>query len=95
MKVLCQVAPWSIDFLHDIACSIAPNIQIYDFSGFKNLTRLGLSYYYSIIALKEFPTDISAEDLEIISRCRLMRSLKLDLAIYISMPYVKQSEDFN
>lgn len=91
MKIICQVAPWSKNFLNDIAKSIEGENNIKDISGFKKLDNTNLMTYkekefQKLEAGKEYtasPAELNEIE-EIINRCRLLRNIdKSNAAMHI------------
>ena len=83
MNVLCHAGPWSDSYLRFIVDAMYPGAQCTILSGHKSVDRSGLcEHYYSAVKVnKNRRYNASAEDLEIVARCRLLRALDLQVAL--------------
>ncbi len=81
MKILCHVGPWCVEQYRTIARGVDQNAEIVLISGFKKLDEAELvKNYYQYVKYfynQELDVDLLYKDnLDIILRCRLLRSLK-------------------
>lgn len=76
MKILCHVGPWCVDQFAAIANGFSKDSEIRFVSGFRKLDQTGLvSAYYKYVNATGSRLIIDERDAEVISRCRLLRSL--------------------
>lgn len=77
MRILCHVGPWCRDHFEVIAKSLNPSAEVRFVSGFRRLDQTGLvaAYYGYVRSPDETATIASAEDADVIRRCRLLRTL--------------------
>lgn len=83
MNVLCHAGPWSDSYFRFVVDAMYPGARCTILSGHKNVDRSGLCehYYAAVKANKSRRFDASAEDLDVIARCRLLRALDLQEAL--------------
>lgn len=83
MKILCHVGPWCKAQFRTIAEAFAPGAEIRFVSGFRDLDETGLvaAYYANVRAGRSAAAAPTGTDLEIIQRCRLLRSLDEPTAV--------------
>lgn len=85
MKILCYARPWNVEQFKTIAAGLNENSEIKIISEHQGVDELGLEEgYYSLIkSKKKLSSDyvITSLDRDMIQRCRLLRSLKQEVAL--------------
>ena len=83
-NILCHVGPWSEKLYHSIASQISPSSKISILSGHPACDQSGLfNYYHKLVKSKKSidQKTITPLELDIILRCRLLRSMERQTAL--------------
>lgn len=81
MKVLCHVGPWCVEQFSEIVIGLGVDSQVLFISGFRSIDETGFPDRFSdcFESDADYPSNI--KDLEVIKRCRLLRSMPVDKAL--------------
>jgi hypothetical protein len=83
MKIICHAGPWSAEYFKYVCKGISPKSTCLIASAHKSVDESNISsrYYFFLKKNKNNKYTLSEYENDIILRCRLLRALKIDIAL--------------